>query len=275
MLTPETLAKLTRLRRLLQADERVVLAYSGGIDSSLLAYLGQQMLGDNLLAVTCVSPLLPPAERIAARRFAASHGIRHMEWPTPDLDCDAVAHNAPDRCYHCKYRRFAALLEYARTHGYRAVWEGSNIDDLGQYRPGLRALRELPVTSPYLGANFTKADIRDVARHLGLSIWDKPAAPCLATRFPYGTELDAPTLTKVAVMETLLRTVLGEPLRLRYDGRAATIEADAKRLARISAKRKQKLLQCVRQFGIEHVQFAPDGYRSGRYDPMVSLDFGK
>ncbi|MDU5585085.1 MAG: hypothetical protein E6046_32320 [Pseudomonas aeruginosa] len=122
------------------------------------------------------------------------------------------------------------------------------------------------MTSPYLGANFTKADIRDVARHLSLPIWDKPAAPCLATRFPYGTELDAPTLTKIAVVETLLRAILGEPLRLRYDGRAATIEADAKRLARISAKRKQKLLQCVRQFGIAAVQFAPDGYRSGRYD---------
>lgn len=115
MLTPETLAKLTRLRRLLKADERVVLAYSGGIDSSLLAYLGHQMLGDHLLAVTCVSPLLPPAERIAARRFAAGHGIRHMEWTAPDLDCEAVAHNAPDRCYHCKYRRFTALLEYARA----------------------------------------------------------------------------------------------------------------------------------------------------------------
>lgn len=122
------------------------------------------------------------------------------------------------------------------------------------------------MTSPYLDANFMKADIRDVARHLGLSIWDKPAAPCLATRFPYETELDAHILSKVAVAETLLRAVLGEPLRLRYDGHAATIEADAKRLARISAKRKQKLLQCVRQCGIEAVQFAPDGYRSGRYD---------
>jgi uncharacterized protein len=219
------------VRGRLEALQRVVVAYSGGVDSALVAALAVERLGPEALAITGISPALAPHLRQEARDQAAWLGVRHQELPTAELADPAYASNPDDRCYACKRELHGLLAPIAAAAGGARVVDGVNLDDLGDHRPGLRAAREHGVISPLAEAGIDKAGVRQLSRALGLPWWDKPAQPCLASRFPYGESISASRLRRVAAAEAWLRQQGFAELRVRSQGEVARIELPATSLA--------------------------------------------
>lgn len=259
--------KLDRLVEIIRSDESVVIAFSGGTDSTLLVAAAAQA-GVPALAVTATSPLLPPRElshaREVARRLALEHRVVEAgEWELPE-----VRGNAQDRCYHCKRRRFELLLELARNEGYRVVIEGSQADDLGEHRPGRRAVKELEVHSPLLEAGMNKGDIHDALSELGLARFIQPSRSCLATRFPYDTILEMEDLERIDGVEIWLEGKGVGRSRARWEGPdRLRIEAgppDIERLA--SEPLRLELLEHLDQLGFQRISLDLRGYRSGSMD---------
>ena len=178
--------KLTALEDCLQSLGSAAVGFSGGVDSTLLLAVAAKTLGGGVLAVTAVNPLIPAWELREAKEFCETHGIRHMLARTDPLAIPQCRGNAPERCYYCKHQIFSEILKIAAANGFAYVAEGSNLDDLGDYRPGLQAVAELGILSPLRERGFTKLDIRTLSKHLGLATWNKPSAACLATRIPFG-----------------------------------------------------------------------------------------
>jgi uncharacterized protein len=219
------------VRGRLEALQRVVVAYSGGVDSALVAALAVERLGPEALAITGISPALAPHLRQEARDQAAWLGVRHQELPTAELADPAYASNPDDRCYACKRELHGLLAPIAAAAGGARVVDGVNLDDLGDHRPGLRAAREHGVISPLAEAGIDKTGVRQLSRALGLPWWDKPAQPCLASRFPYGESISASRLRRVAAAEAWLRQQGFAELRVRSQGEVARIELPATSLA--------------------------------------------
>ena len=226
-LPPPLERSLAEVRARLDGLQRVVVAYSGGVDSALVAALAVERLGLAALAITGVSPALAPHLREEARDQAAWLGLRHRELPTAELADPAYASNPEDRCYACKRELHGLLAPIAAAAGASWVVDGVNLDDLGDHRPGLRAAREQGVLSPLAEAGIDKAGVRQLSRALGLPWWDKPAQPCLASRFPYGESISAPRLRRVAAAEDWLRQHGFRELRVRSQGEVARIELPA------------------------------------------------
>lgn len=242
----------------------MAVALSGGVDSALLAWAAAQALGTRAVAVTAVSPLVSQEERAAAEKVAAAAGMRHVALSVPGLSAPQVSKNHPDRCYHCKRSTFAALWAWAERAGFACVAEGSQKDDLGDDRPGLRALSEMApqVVSPFLAAGWGKAEIRQLARTWGLFLWDKPSAACLASRLPYGMRLTPVRLAQVEAAEKAVRPFISGALRVRHHGLLARIEVEAAELPVLLEKRCE-IAAALEELGFRQVTADLLGYRRG------------
>ncbi len=259
-------AKRDRLEAALRARGRVAVAVSGGVDSSVLLAEAARVLGpEAVLAVTAETDLCPPGDAEAARAAASACGVEHAVVRADPLGVPAVQDNAPDRCYHCKRLLLAALAEAAAARGFPALVEGSNADDAGAYRPGMRAVQERGITSPLLEAGLAKADVRALAKALGLAACDRPASPCLATRFPYGRHLTREALARVAVAEAVLHDLGFAEVRVRDHEEMARIEVPPTDLPRLLDVRGQVATR-LRALGYKRVTCDLEGYRSGAMD---------
>lgn len=255
-------ALLSALEGAIARHGSALVAYSGGIDSALVAVVAHRVLGDRMLAATSVSPSLASSERELAIAFARAQGFAHLLVETAELDNPAYAANNSDRCFHCKTTLYTDLGELGRREGYAVILNGTNLDDLGDYRPGLQAAIEHGVRSPFLEVGMGKEQVREVARHLGLSIWDKPAAACLASRLPYGTPVTRPVLDQVARAEAVLAEAGFLGARVRHHGDLARIEVRPDDLPAAFAYRTE-LAAALKALGYHYVTLDLEGYRMG------------
>ena len=262
--------RLTRLRRVIAGYERAVVAFSGGVDSALVAAVAAEQLGARALAVTAASPSLPAAELAAAREIAATIGIRHRVVTTQELQRPGYVANQGDRCYHCKSELYTHLTPIAAREG-AVVCNGTNRDDLGDYRPGLRAAGEQSVRSPLVEAGCDKDDVRALARHLHLRIWDKPAAACLASRIPTGTAVSVRILGEIEAAEAYLESLGLRQVRVRHHGEIARIETDTEGIAIVAAQR-EAIDRRLTALGFRFVTLDLGGYRSGSLNPVAALE---
>lgn len=258
-------ARLKRARALIRELQSVVVAYSGGVDSTLLLALCLQELGlERVLAVTARSQTYPAAELGAAAAEAERLGARQRLIDTHELQDERFVSNPPERCYYCRQHLFADLGRIAREEGLEAVVHGANADDAGDHRPGLRAARELGARAPLLEAGLSKEDVRAAARGLGLTAWDKPAMACLASRFPYGTPLTLPALERVAAAEEYLRGLGLRQFRVRHHDPVARLEVPPEEWDRLlAAGVREGLVARLRELGYLYVALDLAGFRSG------------
>lgn len=254
-------ANIDVLRGVLRDHGALVVAYSGGADSAFLAAVAHQALRDRMVAVTAVSPSLAASERHDAAAFAAERGFRHVEVETDEVEQAAYRANDGDRCFWCKDALMDALTPLA-TELDAPIALGVNLDDLGDHRPGQRAASSRGAVFPLVDAGFSKADVRARSKALGLRTWDKPAAPCLASRVPYGTEVTVAVLSKVERAEAALRAMGFEELRVRHGDGAARIEVPVDRLGEV-ASRHQEVVAAVQAAGYDRVTLDLEGLRSG------------
>lgn len=260
----ETAARWSRLREVLRGLPGAVVAFSGGVDSSLLLLAAREALGDRVLAVTARSPFQAAGEPDAAREIAARLGVRWQLLPTDPLADPALRRNPPERCYLCKRALLLRLRALAEAAGGVAVLEGSNADDLRQHRPGRRAVRELGARSPLLEVGLVKSQIRALARAGGLPHWDRPAEACLATRVPFGEELTVERLRRVEAAERAVRARGFAVVRVRDHGALARVEVGADELPRLLEPALRAAVAAdLRAAGYAWTALDLDGYRSG------------
>lgn len=260
-----------RLLAGLSALGSVAVAYSGGLDSSLLLAAARQVLGENVLALTVMTPYMVAQEVADARALARTLGVPHrvLEWPIPE----AVLHNPPDRCYRCKRNLFAELKAIASAAGFAWLADGSNQDDLADYRPGSRAVHELGVRSPLLEAGLGKAAIRRYAQALDLPVWNKPASACLLTRLPHDLPVDVAMLRQIETTEQRLRDLGFHTVRVRCHGDLARIEVDRQERARLLDEAiGEQVVAILQKSGFRHVTLDLQGYRMGSFNVIAAAD---
>jgi uncharacterized protein len=270
---PDLAVKLSRLRADLAALGRVVVACSGGVDSCLLAVVAHEALGPSALAVTAVSPAVPAEEVAQVEGLAAQFGFRWRAVETAELARPGYVANAGDRCYHCRSELFDVLAPIAAAEGAGgtgavAVAVGTIVDDLSDHRPGQRAAAERGVRTPLADAGFTKADVRAAARQLGLPVWDKPAAACLASRIPYGTPVTLGTLDRVGRAEAAVRALGFADLRVRHYGDLARLEVPLADLARV-LERRAEVVAALTGAGYLYATVDLEGLRSGNLNAAL------
>jgi uncharacterized protein len=264
----EETVKLSRLQRVLGSLPGAVVAFSGGADSGLVAAVAARTLGDRALAVTAVSPSLPPGELSQARAFAEGLGIRHRSVRTHEVEKEEYLENGRDRCYHCKAELYDVLRAIAREERLPVVVSGANLDDLGDFRPGLRAAAEHGVRHPLVEAGFTKGDVRAVSRRLGLPTWDKPASACLSSRIAFGVRITVDELSRVGRAERALKELGLRQVRVRVHGDVVRIEVDPDDLHRFASDELRGLIvSTLKGLGYRFVTLDLEGFRSGSMNP--------
>jgi pyridinium-3,5-biscarboxylic acid mononucleotide sulfurtransferase len=249
----------------------VLVAYSGGVDSTLLAFATHAVLGDHCKAVLATSDTYPERETVLARQLAGTLGFTLLEVETSELADPRFSANAPDRCYHCKTELFGLLQQVANVHGLTHVADGSNADDLSDHRPGRRAASEYRVVSPLADVGLTKAEIRSLASELGLPNWDKPSMACLASRFPYGEAITDSGLARVAAAEDALVALGIGQFRVRAHGDTARVEVAPAELDAAWAQR-ELIAEAIRAAGFTYATLDLTGYRTGSMNEVLSDD---
>ncbi len=263
--------KLEKLKTNVRTLESVIVAFSGGIDSSLVAKVCYDMLGEKALAVTARSETYPSYEYEEAVKIAKEIGISHMTINTSELGIKGFADNPPNRCYFCKSELFGKLKEIARERGYKNVADGANLDDAGEYRPGLDAARELNVRSPLKESGLGKADIREISKYLKLSNWDKPSYACMSSRFPYGESITEQKLTLVTTAENYLRNIGLKQFRVRHHDTIARIEVLPEDMpALLQDGKRLELVKKFKEIGYKYVTIDMEGYRSGSMNEVLT-----
>ncbi len=263
--------KHERLNRELKALGKVLVAFSGGVDSTFLISAAKTALGDNVHAVTISTPYIPRWEVEEARQLARTLGVGHrvMELDMPD----ELRNNPPQHCYICKKHLFTLLLEAAGKMGIPHVIEGTNADDLNDYRPGRKALKELKIRSPLLEAGLSKSDIRQLSRKAGLDTWDKPAYACLLSRIPVNTRVEPADLDRIEQAERFLMEIGFRAVRVRTHGDTARIEVDSARISElVDADRMHDIQGTLKRLGYRHVSVDLTGYRTGSMNPEADGD---
>ena len=261
-----TLDKSSKLNNILKELDSFVVAFSGGVDSSFLLHRSYRIRKSSIIAVTIRTPYIPSREIDEATGFSEQHGINHtiLDLPFPEL----IRNNPVERCYLCKKSLFTELVAFAREHNYRYVIDGSNADDLGDFRPGMKALKEMGIRSPLLEAGLTKKEIRELSRNEGLKIWDKPAMACLLTRIPYDTEIREEMVRMIEQAELMLFDKGYPGVRVRVHGDLARIECLPGYMEKIIHKpEREYIITQLKKIGFRYISLDLEGYRTGSSNP--------
>lgn len=254
--------------------ESCIVAYSGGVDSAVVAKAAQLALGDRAIAITGVSASLAAGELEAAEQLAAEIGIRHLALATEELSQAEYLQNAPDRCFHCKTELYTQLAAEGRRLGIRTILNGANRDDLGDFRPGLQAAAEHDVSSPLAECGLDKNAVRALARHWRIAAWDKPATPCLSSRVAYGLNITPERLRRIDAAEQTLRALGLQTVRVRlHENELARLEAPLAALPRLCEPEvRAAIVERLRTLGFRYVTLDLEGFRSGSFQQLVPAD---
>lgn len=268
----ELLAKQEALLANLARAGRVMVAFSGGVDSSYLAWAAHRALGDDCLSVTAVSPSYPESHRAMAERIVEQFGLAHRFVDTHEMERSAYRANAPDRCYHCKSELFDTMERLGKELGFGRVSYGVNTDDRSDFRPGQRAADEHAVTAPLQEAGLSKQEIRTLSRAVGLPTADLPASACLASRLPYGTEVTIERLAQIEKGEEALRALGFRQIRLRHHGEIARVEIDPAELPRaLEPEMAARIVRAIKPLGFRYVALDLEGYRMGSLNEVLQI----
>ena len=258
--------KSEKLSNILSEIESAIVAFSGGVDSSFLLYMAHKINKDSITAITIRTPYIAAREIEYAAEFTEKYGIKHkiIDIATPEV----IKHNPVERCYHCKKALFNHLIEFAKSNNYKTILDGSNFDDTSDFRPGMKALKELGIRSPLLEAGLTKNEIREYLRKEGISIWDSPSMTCMLTRIPYDTDIKQETLNMIEEAENILFEKGYPATRVRIHEDVARIECMPDFIEKIiSNPERKQIVDEFKKLGFKHISLDMEGYRTGSMNP--------